>query len=197
MLRDVADAGLDLGLGWDPSAVSRIETGRRDLTLEEFVALPLVLTLALDEVVTLGDLLEDDEATTAELLPLLGEPYMTLYKVPGWTLARDYVRDELDRWKRHLQAKREPDEVESLEELKRVAAELDVTVGAVFDAMRELWDYQTLRSERERRLVEAGEDLSNPAHIRTIRGHITRQMMQELRDYFAAKAGTPAKADAR
>ena len=60
VLHDVATAARDLGLTWDPSAVSSIETGKRDLTLEEFLALPLVMTLALNEIVTLADLLEAD-----------------------------------------------------------------------------------------------------------------------------------------
>src|SRR5215217_2388487 len=61
VLHDVASAARELGLTWDASAVSRIETGKRDLTLEEFLAVPLIMTVALNDTVTMADLLKTDE----------------------------------------------------------------------------------------------------------------------------------------
>jgi len=206
VLHDVATAARDLGLTWDASAVSRIETGRRDFTLEEFLALPLLLSLALNETITLADLLrveEEDEllnnfgrlTTAGPVLALLAEPFFEYRSWRGKTEVGRMVREWLNEDKRRAQAKREPAEERSAyRDMEEIAHELGVNVGDVFRAYRELWGEYTgsLASERERRLVHSAADLSSPTSVRTQRGHITRQLMTELRDYFAArKQGDP------
>lgn len=205
VLHDVASAARDLGLTWDASAVSRIETARRDLTLEEFLALPMVMTLALNDPVTLGDLLEVDaeqaiwlknfgrEITIVELLLSLAEPFILFgdhkIRLEGGTPS-EVVRDGLDREKRAVQVAREPaEERGNYREMQALAESLGVRVTELMDACSALWGENAMRpsDERERRLLESGADLSNPATVRTLRGHLTRQLMTELRDYFANK----------
>jgi hypothetical protein len=205
VLYDVAAAARDLGLTWDASAVSRIETGKRDLTLEEFLALPLVLTLALNEIVSLVDLLEmnDEQALNIKsfnqdtfvipLFAMLAEPWFASpFKADG-NIVRDTIREHLQTKKIKAQIAREPDEERSLlRELRAIAEDLGVKPGEVMDACKALWGEHTIlpADERERRLRDSGADLSSPTTVRTLRGHISRQLMAELRDYFAARKHT-------
>jgi hypothetical protein len=199
VLHDVATAARDLGLTWDPSAVSRIETGKRDMTLEEFLALPLVMTLALNEIVTLADLLEAD--VEDELLlssfgrftslyyvrPMLAEPFLKW--IGREKQAAERVRDWLNDQKRRAQVAREPDEERTVaREMQSVADEFGVSLSSVVEAYNELWDAVSLGGERERRLLKSGAALSSPTSARTVRGHLTRQLMAELRDYFASQS---------
>jgi hypothetical protein len=126
--------------GWDASAVSRIETGRRGLDLEEFLALPIVLTLALNEPVTLTDLLDVDVDEALNLKNLnrkimihdvtlpLAEPFIVRgehdVRLEGGT-PTEVLRRFLDREKRRIQKEREPAEERSgLRELHDLADEL-------------------------------------------------------------------------
>jgi hypothetical protein len=197
VLADVGAAAREVGLNWDAAAVSRIETGKRQLTFEEFLALPDVLTLACDEPVTLSELVAPDgreTIATTTVLPLLAEAYWTTDRLPEWESLRGYVTKDLDRAKREVQLAGTPaEEKKSAEEWREIAEAFGVTAGEVRGALLELskkggtWGSPSLYSERERRLLQSGEDLSNPTRIRTVRGWITRELMQELGDYFAAK----------
>jgi hypothetical protein len=206
VLHDVSTAARDLGLTWDASAVSRIETGKRGLDLEEFVALPIVMTLALNEPVTMADLLDldADEATNLKnfdrrigvvhVFPLLAEPWFIVFgghdmELEGEALSQ-VVRKSLDAEKVRAQVAREPDEERGIyRELQAVADELGVKVGELIKACKVLWGEYTISptDEREKRLLNSGADLSNPTSVRTLRGHITRQLMTELRDYFGGR----------
>jgi hypothetical protein len=202
VLHDVASAARDLGLTWDASAVSRIETGRRDLTLDEFLALPLVMTLALNDTVTMVDLLQVDidrdvfvksfERTPSILnvLAMLAEPYVAFVKPQYADKPGESARPYLEAAKVSAQVAREPaEERSSYREMQALADEFDVRVKEVMAACSALWGEHTLSpsGERERRLRNSGADLSNPASVRTLRGHITRQLTAELRDHFATK----------
>jgi hypothetical protein len=206
VLHDVASAAREMGLTWDASAVSRIETGKRDLSLEEFLALPLIMTLALNETVTMVDLMMSGEADELlylknfnreigiiDVLPMLAEPFVVMgehdMQLEGGTLS-EVVRHFLDRDKRKIQKQRQPaEDPDSLRELRDLADELGARPGEVMDAIKTLWgEYSiTLSSVRERKLLESGEDLSNPNRVRTLRGHLTRQLTAELRGYFATR----------
>jgi hypothetical protein len=203
VLHDFATAARDLGLTWDASAVSRIETGRRGLDLEEFLALPYVMTLALNKTVSLVDLLHMDweeegahltnYGMTTHLLPvlaMLAEPWIDFVKPEYLRTAGETIRKHLEEEKRRAQAAREPDEERhGLRELEAVADELGVKRQELWKAYQELWgEFSTsLAREREKRLLESGADLSKPTSVRTLRGHYTRQLMTELRDYFATR----------
>ncbi|MEV0994809.1 helix-turn-helix transcriptional regulator [Nonomuraea sp. NPDC050202] len=203
VLRDVAEAARTFGVKWDASAVSRIETGRRDLTVEELLALPHVLTLALDEPVTLRDLLPDGEPMqvtsfdrkipASRLQQLLAEPGLAWFNVRGHERVTEGVKEWLTEDKRKAQLQRGGVAgTESYEELQALADELGVGNGNLLLAYRDLWGEFTgsMAQERERRLLESGADLSQPTKVRTLRGHITRQLMAELRDYFDQQKGS-------
>ena len=203
VLQDVSTAAKEVGLRWDASQVSRIETGKRDLTVEEFLALPLVMTLALDDQVTLVDLLEmhwgvggtelylrtfNRTTPVLPVLAMLAEPWIASAKPEYYAKVGEVFREYLEEDKRELQADRAPDpDRHTYQAWAAIAAEFGVSITELMDASKALWgDYTiSLDQERERRLIESGVDISSPTSVRTQRGHITRQLMAELRDYFA------------
>ncbi|WP_203907149.1 hypothetical protein [Rhizocola hellebori] len=78
---DVARAATHFGLEWTAAWVSAVERGQKALTAEQLIALPLVLTTALQHRVSLSDL-------------LLGEGSLHLGKpIPGTTLSTYYLRE--------------------------------------------------------------------------------------------------------
>jgi transcriptional regulator with XRE-family HTH domain len=197
VLADISRAAKDAGLTWDPSAVSRIETGKRDLTLEEFLALPLVMTLAINQNVTLTQLLDGLKIATYVdsfgrgilgyfVLAMLAEPMAATSPSSPQTIGV-VVNKLLNEGKRVIQARRaDTDERSAARELQSIADDLGVHVADVSRAAEALWGRHTISptQERERRLLELKADLSQPTHVRTLRGHITRQLMSELREYF-------------
>ncbi|MFI6732085.1 helix-turn-helix domain-containing protein [Nonomuraea sp. NPDC050451] len=201
VLADVSRAARDLGLTWDPSAISRIETGKRDLNLEEFLALPLVMTLAVNQTVTLVQLLDGLGLVTIMdsfgrgfigqyVLAMLAEPALAARPDIAPEKVSAIVSRHLHMDKRTAQARRVDTEERSVHrELQAVADELGVHVDDVKQATRELWGKYTMSpyQEREQRLVGSGVDLSQPNKVRTLRGHITRQIMNELREYFETR----------
>lgn len=202
VLHDVATSARELGLTWDASAVSRIETGKRDLSLEEFLALPLVMSVALNEVVSLVDLLEmdpeqrifiksfDQETFVLPLFAMLAEPWLAFVKLTHRDTAGETIQAHLQEKMTKVHTARAPDEDPStLRETYEIAGELGVKPGEVTAACQALWGENTflLSWEREKRLSNSGADLSSPTTVRTLRGHISRQLRAELRDYFATR----------
>jgi hypothetical protein len=199
VLADVARAAREVGVPWDPSSLSKIETGKRDFTFEEFAKLPLILTVACNDVVTFADLLPfdpDRDTTVINLVWLLAEPFLNAYAPEGMGVPK-YNRKHLDDEKREIQKARVPTEdAKAYEESENIAAELGVPGWDVRRALVNLadlrhegcarWRNPSLRYEREQRLLDSGEDLSDPNHVRALRGNITRQLMRELRDEIAA-----------
>lgn len=129
------------------------------------------------------------------ILEMLAEPFMvfaqleTRFGDDGKTIT-DLVKAGLNQEKREIYVARAPEEDRrSFENLRQLAKDLGVRPGDVMDAASALWGKYVLfpEAEAERRLLNSDIDLSNPNSVRTMRGHITRQVMRELADYFAAK----------
>lgn len=206
VLADVAAAAQELGIPWDAAAVSRIETGKRSLSLDEYLMLPRVLSLTLGRPVVLGELLvpvaeADEEAdllvsTTdhrerlfVNLIAPTAHAWMVAAgrsRVTAAALSEEVSADLDDDTRRTLLARSPVDGGTTLEGLRELAGNLGVTPYDVLGAAGELWGAVTLEQERERRLLASGEDLSNPTRLRTVRGHLTRTLTQELREHFAA-----------
>jgi len=110
--RDVAGAARELGIDWNGEAVSRIERGKRELRLGEFLRLPAVLTLTVNHVVLLGELLHSDVGIDGEWAIVLNARY--LLAEPCWTDVRDHVRELLEHDRQAIQTARLPAEGVSL-----------------------------------------------------------------------------------
>lgn len=188
VLADVAAASRRLGVTfkWDASAVSRIETGRRVLTIDEVCRLPAVMTLALDRPVDLVDLLADVDGVPLDPeRGILGLPFLhhDLSRIPAASALIQVIVAALDKWQgrptREAQEARleQPGDVWTF----AIARELDTDADALRAAIAEM-GWSSFDGERERRLQATATDMGNAAHVRTLRGHIRRQLIRELRE---------------
>ncbi len=209
LLRDRHDVTADMiaaqargvGLGWQRSTVATIEAGRRRLTGEELLLLPLVLSMALPVNITLRDLLDTDVALTEELVmtpagfrQLMdeGSPIFGGYRVqPKGGGPQDRPLPSQEVWRRiellwpqvHGGARVSLERLRSVEQAASGDAEQNIarTLGCspldVSAVAHRLWGHG-LTAERERRL--ATEATSSPAAARGKRGHLTRALLEEL-----------------
>jgi hypothetical protein len=194
VLRDVAEAARGFGYRWHSKTVSRLERGEQDFTFEEIASLPSIMTFAVDDVVTMHDLLAenpddaDEFSAVATVRLLFAEPFSTANKTPGYSVRRRKVRGMLEMEKREVQANRQPaEDDDDFEYSLRVGDELAVPAGAVMAAIYRLvgtgaWHSRFPYRERERRLVVSSADLSDRLRMRTMRGHISRQLVREISD---------------
>jgi hypothetical protein len=202
VLRDVAEAAQGFGYGWHSKTVSRFERGEQSFTFEEIVSLPSIMTLAVGDVVTMHDLLtenpdDDDEVTAVGTVCLLfAESFSTANKTPGYSVRRRKVRGMLEMEKRQVLASREAAEDDAnFEYSVRVGDELGAPADAVMAAMYRLvgagaWHSRFPERERERRLVTSSADLSDRLRIRTMRGHISRQLVREISEMITTMTET-------
>jgi transcriptional regulator with XRE-family HTH domain len=192
-MADVAGAAAAVGIVWDQSAVSRIERAERTLDFEEFAAIAIIMSAACSDPITYGDLFAasddvwEEEMVVAELAPLLAEMGRAVAPLPWEEQQRDFAVDALRRAVREMQLLKQPadEEASSFEELRGFADRLDKPIRMVMGTIHDLveageWTYHSPRAEREHRLVESGEDLSQSGRIRVLRGHITRKMEREI-----------------
>jgi transcriptional regulator with XRE-family HTH domain len=200
----VAAKAREVGLGWQRSTVASIETGRRRLTAEELLLLPLLLSMALPLRVTLRDLLDDDAALTDELtmtrtgFAQLLDPQPGIwggYRLRTGAAAAVDRRSSVERWRRVLELWPGAGEPRRLDLQRLTAVERSAAATAEQNAARALgctaldvaalahrtWG-RGLTEERDARLA-AGSDAAGqdpPSAVRTRRGHVTRQLLDEL-----------------
>lgn len=218
-LRDAHDVTADtlalharqLGLNWQRSTVGTIEAGRRRLTGEELLLLPLLLSMALPVTVGLRDLLDGDVALTDDLVmtpngfrQLLDERtslfggYRLLSRhagAPGAPAAQSSAA----QWDRiqalwpdvHAGARLDLTRLRSVERAaggeaeQKAARTLDCSALDVSALAHRLWG-RGLTEERDRRVHESGHDVDTPAAVRVRRGHVTRLLVDELSPLVAA-----------
>lgn len=167
--------------GWTRSTVAAVETGRREVSVEELLVLAETFGASLDDF-----LLVDDR----ERVSLLGE-------VVTRELVENLVRKACGRpgtvgvslqllW--GVQAN--PPETREAEQ--RAARALttrlrrNIDPSTVVAAARRLWDGRSLTEERDRRLAKmpgAGEQ-------RVRRGHVTRELLDELQGDLSQRKRT-------
>jgi transcriptional regulator with XRE-family HTH domain len=208
---DVAQVGRALGAPWDFTTISGIETGKRRLTIDELLFLPTVLSIACDDTILLSDLLPyepgPETRELADALITLAEPWFKAGDPAHWPGVRDGVRELIDIEKEVVAERRAaslPIEeyrqladkygvpsgelmTTPLAEYQVLADEYGVSSDEVWDAVHGLvesgtWVHHSLRAERERRLDESGEDLTDARRVRALRAWATKRMKQELRD---------------
>lgn len=192
-----------LGLNWQRSTVGTIEAGRRRLSGDELLLLPLLLSMALPVTVSLRDLLDADIALTPDLVmtptgfqQLLAEK-TSLYggyrlsagaaHAPGQTASgvEDWRRieqlwPEVNRDARlDLARMRAVQRVAAGEAEQKAARALACRPLEVSAVAHRLWGHG-LTEERDRRIRSAGHDDDTPAGVRVRRGHVTRSLVDEL-----------------
>jgi transcriptional regulator with XRE-family HTH domain len=177
---EVASAARRAGLDWTRAAVASLETGRRGLSAEELLLLPLTLRLLDEEDHTLAELLEgapkvirlsSGREVGGPFLRRLLEGEATATNVSGREMARGL--HSADPEGIAYMAAREAE--------RHAAKQLEVTAEAVVGAAMNRWR-RGLTEERERRVDE--ERAGRPLPLRSlqsIRGHVTRTLIEELR----------------
>lgn len=183
---DLARAAEDLGLPWNRSTVAKIEAGDRALAVGEFLALPQIL----------------DGAVYLAHRGLKGGPALSLGDLvdPGKSPARVALTPRLHPGRAHLRwlkdarppelYKRQGRRLAAGEAERHVARVLSVDVPAVAEEAERRW-ITSLTDERDRRvgdrLRNAGLDPDDvePRSLQATRGHVTRELIEELRPTLA------------
>lgn len=197
---DVSTAARACGLSWGRSTVAMLEAGNRRLDWYEFLLLPVVLQVSQVGSYTLPELLAGDDemveltpqahATRAELARLLAEgpEFLDLngWKLPGVLSGAEVMETIVDRarWRRkgHTAEQVEILMREAAGEAEQVAArKLGVTPYAVAVGARRLWG-RSLTAVRDARAADAGE--LGAESLRAVRGHVTRELLDELRAHL-------------
>jgi transcriptional regulator with XRE-family HTH domain len=197
---------------WARGTVSMIEGGHRRVTLEEFLALPLILYYAGAGQVRLVDLVSADapaiinadtalaagtlRAALAGRLAVESTPMSAASPAP----ARDTEerREALVLWRRWASRRSDRSREPSAATLAAIAVES--RTDALVSAARHLrcspvaaslaavvTHGRLLMAEREERVRQRlGEGERNPRTVQAIRGHVTRELLQELRPVVKA-----------
>jgi transcriptional regulator with XRE-family HTH domain len=200
---DVAAGARGCGLEWGRSTVAMIEAGNRRLDWYEFVLLPVVLQVSQVGTFRHVDLLADDDremveltpqasASRAELQKLLAEgpEFLDLkgWKLPGVMSGAEVMEATVERarWRRRGHT---AEQVETLvreaagEAEQKAAKRLGVTPYEVAVTARRLWG-RSLTAVRDARAAAAAGDEPGAESLRAVRGHVTRELLEELRAHL-------------
>lgn len=181
---ELAGAARRAGLTWTQASVTSLEIGRRGLSADELLLLPLALVF-----------LDGGDHTLAELLD--GAPE-NVTRPTGHPAGTGFLRHMLeggnaaaagavDRWL--AAGAGDPDDEEFLafmasrEPERHAGRTLDVPPERVAEVAYKRWG-RGLTEEREARTDERrreGNDLS-PQRLQALRGHVTRELLREIRD---------------
>lgn len=195
---DIVSAGRRWGLAWTRSAVADLEAGRRRLTAEELVLLPIVLNDAaggapsptLEELVAgRGDVALTAQATMAlgQVAQILRSDETLKVKAPAPATSGDMNETLRAGW-REVKARRSHHLALPLDDAEKQAGRrLGVPARRIRTASVALWG-RTLSAERDDRVTGDGSARSKQA----LRGHVTRQLMESLAATLAQGVGEEA-----
>jgi hypothetical protein len=173
---ELAAAAQRLGFGWGRSTIAAIEAGDRDLSAEELLALPYMLSEA-----------------SAQKIPGIQAAGTALFEVlrPGsrevlalsdvLELTRGEAEEFIDKGAPALRVKHRSDAVVTEAE-RKAAARLGIDVERLQTAALTLWGH-ALPWERDRRVSEHRANAS-PRSLQALRGHITRELLTELAEHL-------------
>ncbi|MPZ15606.1 MAG: helix-turn-helix domain-containing protein [Chloroflexi bacterium] len=197
---EVASYAQAFGLGWKPATVAAIETGKRAVSVGEFLSLPLFLKkplwyfLQADEPILITDRATVDFALLKMLLttenPFDGSVGLLATLLRGGQLI-DYAElEEIQEAMQHLGFHLEdPSRLSRLwrsiyGEAERKAARRWKHDNAVWVTVlaHKLWG----RSLSEERDARTKERLQEGQNVSAIRGHVTRELLRELDEAWDA-----------
>lgn len=198
---DMADGALMVGLDWTRSTVAAIEAGRRALSIEEFILLPVIVAIGYGAACRLDELLgvtpqgfqdwrDEPIALTRFLTVSLSDVWPVIVSDAG----RTNLVNRAPMHEAHMElgtaaagvgrltwrANRVRRSAFGLAE-QHAAERLETSPLAVSVAAHRLWK-RSFSEERDRRLAEKGE--ASPRTLQARRGHITRAMLAEIRHAF-------------
>jgi hypothetical protein len=173
-LEDVASRAEEQGLSWNWDTVAAIERGTRALSNEELLLLPRIFDVQFevlfkgeDRIALSGAVNISAETMRRTLVGKAEDPqthtiYMASIGPPEDQFGLPTITQP---W--------------SLTE-QRAAARLGVSPEELTKAAIRLWEHPLSR-ERDRRVQERAKEGSSPQTLRALRGHITRELTNELR----------------
>ena len=186
------------GLTWSRSTLTDVEAGKTPLELAEALVLAHILDCPVEE-------LFDGEEMWVQVTPGFGGSSSSLRALLRGGEDFWYRNTEFDLFvPRRLLRTLTPDERARLRRLapnlsedlieetlaaprgeaeQKAARRLGVTPAEVAVVSRALWD-RSLTEERERRLSETDEAKAPVRSLRGYRGHITRQLIRDMRSYL-------------
>ena len=187
---DVAMAARWVGVMWSSLTVTQIETRARQLSLDEFLLLPLILRCKISELVAVDDQKQPvqlgfgtilDAETVAELVSAKG-PQLKDDQVPVLPALEEKLESKIKEaitfsgleptllsYLKIREGARGEAERKAAQTLQRPAAEITALATR-------LWN----RSLTEERDIRAEEQASVGKETRAVRGHITRALLQEI-----------------
>lgn len=211
---DVALAARACGLKWGRSTVAMLEGGSRRLEVSELLLLPMIVQVATGISVTLLDVIAGNEDVMVELTPeaagprdeiaKLLDPALTPMDLDGtrWHLpGLATLGEEMEAFVEETRKLRQPSqwrrsrgltaemlamlERDAAGEAERVAArKLGVAPKDVALASRRCWG-RSLTEMRDARAAQvAAVDELGAESRRALRGHATRDLLEELRPYL-------------
>lgn len=176
----------DYGLAWTRSTVAAIETGKRKISADELVLLPLILSRATGRPVQLADLfpegpavlITDDAALKPAVVRKVANGQVDDRAAGGWWYLDCFTPGS--RRTRALATDRIALLESEREQETRAARQLGIEPIALVKTAHALWK-RGLVEERDRRAAEAHPDAEGKS-LDIIRGHVTRQLFDELRE---------------
>ena len=172
---DVAWAARELSLQWTRDTVAAVEGGRREVRLDEF----LMLSLIVDTVSGRSSRYSKPDYFLGSLAPLLKPPsdesreLMTELAVgasqPPSRLGREYLDAQGDAE-------------------RKAARRLGTTPFDVAKFARHLWG-RSLTEKRDALVAERVGGAATPRTLQAHRGHVTRELLDELRGEFNRAQG--------
>jgi transcriptional regulator with XRE-family HTH domain len=174
---DVARAARQAGLTWTRSVVVALEAGRRDLTIDEFARLPLLLErLGIAQAVV--RLENRGDFAQLHVAPLFER---------GQVLTTKWVAPHVERVRRSRQAVPGARFLDVEVAYKAAGGDLEHKIGRRLEldplivslvALR-VWG-RSLSEERDRRIAELAPPGTAPRAMQALRGHLTRALLKEL-----------------
>lgn len=193
---EVAQRARFYGLEWTRSIVAALETGRRRITLTEFLALPQILADLSGEDVTLADLLVGQVIETApgievdpeslpevlahgrpRLVPVLDRTEAAWQSAFGLDLPGGIFEgvDESMQAEAWLSGRGEAEQ--------KAARRIDVPAGFVGLAAHALWG-RSFTAERDARVAERAAEGASDRSLQAIRGHVTRDLTEQVQSHL-------------
>ena len=201
----VASAARDWGLDWDRSTVAAVERGARSVSLREAVLACRALGLELAQFFDGDELVEVTDQARAEASALRkwasgrGGQLKTFegFQTPATGDLADFAERAKRMFKEYGPLWPEGTAGDLVEAERAAAGEAEVKAARSIDAdpvalsvlAFRIWGC-SLTEERERLVKEQASKDAGPRTLQAVRGHVTRTLVEELRQALTGKAVT-------
>jgi DNA-binding XRE family transcriptional regulator len=178
---DVAGLARRVGWEWTAATVAAIETGRREVSLAEFLSLPYIgrmFPADRQQPRSLADFVGD--APLGELVGVLLSPDILTSRGEVFHLLQGRESTEQSLYSRGASERRIKARQDThLDAERKAARRLGVSTESVVRVSRRLWG-RTLTEERDERVARAGAAGAKKSTAQALRGHVTRELSSEL-----------------